>query len=108
MTDTVVASPTRLARGYSYSTPLTIERGEGYELITDDGSRFLDCIAGSGASNTGHCHPRVVAALQEQAGRLLHLSLVGRQVAFEAYAARLAGLVPVSEAKVFFTNSGTE
>src|SRR5438105_13562236 len=109
MTDTeTLASPTRLARVYSYATPLTIERGEGYELIADDGSRYLDCISGYGVSNTGHCHPRVVAAIQAQAERLLHLSLVGRQAAFETYAARLARVAPVRDAKVFFTNSGTE
>jgi 4-aminobutyrate aminotransferase len=109
MPDTeILASTTRLPRGYAYWTPLTIERGEGYELIADDGSRYLDCISGFGVTNTGHCHPRIVAALQAQAERLLHLSVVGRRVELEAYAERLARLAPVPDAKVFFTNSGTE
>jgi 4-aminobutyrate aminotransferase len=97
-----------LPQVYAFSTPLTIQRGEGYELIAEDGSRYLDCISGYGANSTGHCHPRVVAALQAQAGRLLHISLVGRRLELEAYAERLARLAPIPDAKVFFTNSGTE
>ena len=97
-----------LPRVYAFPTPLTIERGEGCDLITNDGSRYLDCIAGFGANSTGHCHPRVVAALQAQAARLLHISIVGRRSDFEAYAERLACVAPMPHAKVYFTNSGTE
>ena len=97
-----------LPRVYAFSTTLTIDRGEGYELIADDGSRYLDCISGFGANSTGHCHPRVVAALQAQAERLLHISIVGRRTDLEAYAERLARVAPMPHAKVYFTNSGTE
>jgi 4-aminobutyrate aminotransferase len=97
-----------LPRVYAFATALTIERGEGCELIADDGSRYLDCISGFGANSTGHCHPSVVAALQAQAERLLHISIVGRRADLEAYAARLAGVAPMKNAKVYFTNSGTE
>src|SRR4051794_31221770 len=97
-----------LARGYAFATPLTFARGEGCELIADDGSRYLDCIAGYGVNSTGHCHPQVVEALQAQAERLLHTSLVGRRSDLEAYAERLARLAPMPDAKVLFTNSGTE
>ena len=103
-----VVTASSLARGYAWATPLTIERGEGCELIADDGSRYLDCISGYGVNSTGHCHPRVVAAVQAQAERLLHSSIVGRRADLEAYAERLTRLAPMPDAKVFFTNSGTE
>ena len=48
-------------------TNLVVERGEGSWLITRDGERYLDYSAGIGVVNTGHAHPRVVAAIQEQA-----------------------------------------
>ncbi|MGZ6344924.1 MAG: aminotransferase class III-fold pyridoxal phosphate-dependent enzyme, partial [Candidatus Limnocylindrales bacterium] len=53
-------------------TDLVVERGEGSWLITLDGERYLDYSSGIGVTNTGHAHPRVVAAIQEQAARLLH------------------------------------
>jgi 4-aminobutyrate aminotransferase len=97
-----------LPRVYPFATSLRIERGEGYELITADGSRYLDCLAGYGANSTGHCHPRVVAALHAQAERLLHIGAIARRPDLEAYADRLAQLAPMPDAQVFFTNSGTE
>jgi 4-aminobutyrate aminotransferase len=97
-----------LARLYAYPTPLTIERGEGCDLITEGGERYLDCVAGFGVNSTGHCHPHVVASLQAQAERLLHLGAIGRRIDLEAYAERLARVAPMHDAKVFFTNSGTE
>jgi 4-aminobutyrate aminotransferase len=57
---------------WSRYTDLVIDRGEGSWLITLDGSRYLDYSSGIGVVNTGHAHPRVVAAIQEQAARLLH------------------------------------
>jgi 4-aminobutyrate aminotransferase len=89
-------------------TPLTIDRGEGCELIADDGSRYLDCIAGFGVNSTGHCHPRVVEAVQRQAERLLHTATVARRADLEAYATRLTQLAPLPDAKLVFTSSGTE
>ena len=53
-------------------TNLVVDRGEGSWLITTDGERYLDYSSGIGVTNTGHAHPRVVAAVQEQAARLLH------------------------------------
>lgn len=49
------------------------ERGEGAVITDPDGNEFLDFMAGFGACNTGHCHPKVVAAIREQAGKLLHI-----------------------------------
>ena len=53
-------------------TDLIIERGEGSWLITDDGERYLDYTSGIGVVNTGHAHPKVAAAIAEQATKLIH------------------------------------
>ena len=53
-------------------TNLVVDRGEGSWLITTDGERYLDYSSGIGVTNTGHAHPRVVAAVQEQAAKILH------------------------------------
>ena len=53
-------------------TNLDVDRGEGSWLITRDGERYLDYSSGIGVTNTGHAHPRVVAAVQAQAAKLLH------------------------------------
>ncbi len=52
--------------------PLFVERGEGAYLIDTAGRRYLDFTCGIGVTNTGHAHPRVVKAIQEQAARLIH------------------------------------
>src|SRR5918999_365524 len=53
-------------------TDLVIERGEGSWLVTVDGERYLDYTSGIGVTNTGHAHPRVSAAIAEQAARVIH------------------------------------
>ena len=53
-------------------TNLVVERGEGSWLVTRDGERYLDYSSGIGVTNTGHAHPRVVAAIQAQAAKILH------------------------------------
>ena len=53
-------------------TNITVDRGEGSWLVTTDGERYLDYSSGIGVTNTGHAHPRVVAAVQAQAAKLLH------------------------------------
>jgi 4-aminobutyrate aminotransferase len=98
----------RLSRAVAHTTPLELASGEGMELVAADGQRYLDFIAGYGACITGHCHPRVVAAIQEQAETLLHVSTVGHTAVADAYAERLCAAVPVDDAKLFFANSGTE
>ncbi|MGI9113181.1 MAG: aspartate aminotransferase family protein [Gaiellaceae bacterium] len=90
------------------STPLTFAGGEGAELIATDGTRYLDFVSGFGVTNTGHCHPRVVEAIRDQAATLLHVSTVGATEAARRYAERLCALVPIADAKLFFANSGTE
>ena len=52
--------------------PLTITHGEGCFVFDEEGRKYMDFTSGIGVTNTGHCHPRVVAAAQEQVGKLIH------------------------------------
>ncbi|MBA2331605.1 MAG: aminotransferase class III-fold pyridoxal phosphate-dependent enzyme, partial [Actinobacteria bacterium] len=90
------------------ATPLEFGSGEGAELIAADGTRYLDFVSGFGVTNTGHCHPRIVEAIRDQAASLLHVSTVGATEAASRYAERLCAVVPIADAKLFFTSSGTE
>src|SRR5688572_15935493 len=85
---------------------LAFERGEGTWLIATNGERYLDFTSGIAVNALGHAHPRLVAALTEQANRLWHVSNLYRIPEAERLADRLC---EVSFAdKVFFTNSGAE
>ncbi len=100
-----VVSPS-FTRGY----PLVAARGEGAIVEDVDGNRFLDFNAGIAVVAAGHCHPRVVRAIQEQAARLIHMS--GTDFYYESLvrlAEKLAALAPGGgERRVYFGNSGTE
>ncbi len=85
---------------------LAFERGDGAWLYTAAGRRFLDFGAGIATSSLGHNHPHLVAAIAEQAGRVMHVSNLYRVPQAERLAARL---VEASFAdSVFFCNSGAE
>lgn len=88
--------------------PHTIVRGEGCWVWDSDGRRFLDLYGGHAVALTGHCHPRVVAAIREQAGRLLFYSnAVSSDV--RALALRdLAETAPEGVSRSFLCNSGAE
>jgi acetylornithine aminotransferase/acetylornithine/N-succinyldiaminopimelate aminotransferase len=88
--------------------PFAPVRGEGSWVETSEGERFLDLYGGHAVCATGHCHPRVVAALREQAGRLLFYSNVVYSDVRAAAAERLVGCAPEALTKAFFCNSGTE
>ncbi len=95
---------------YTRVYPLAVERGYGAVIEDVDGNRFLDFTAGIAVCSTGHCHPRIVAAIQQQAGKLLHMSGTDFYYAPQGdLAKKLAEIAPGSGAKrVFFTNSGAE
>jgi 4-aminobutyrate aminotransferase len=103
--DSRVVSPS-YTRGY----PLVVERGEGCMVEDVDGNRFLDFNAGIAVVATGHCHPRIVKAIQQQAARLIHMS--GTDFYYEemiALAEKLAEIAPGAvERRVSFGNSGAE
>jgi 4-aminobutyrate aminotransferase len=103
--DARVVSPS-YTRGY----PLAVERGEGCMIEDVDGNRFLDFNAGIAVVATGHCHPRVVEAIQRQAARLIHMSCTDFYYeGMVTLAEKLAALAPGGvERRVSFGNSGAE
>ncbi|HVX11859.1 MAG TPA: acetyl ornithine aminotransferase family protein [Pirellulales bacterium] len=103
--DERVISPS-YTRGY----PLVAARGEGCVIEDVDGNLFLDFTAGIAVNATGHAHPEVVAAIIDQAKKLIHMSGTDFYYAPEIeLAEKLAALAPGSEPKkVFFANSGAE
>jgi len=95
---------------YTRVYPLVAQRGEGAMLEDVDGNRFLDFNAGIAVCSTGHCHPRVVEAIQTQAAKLLHMSGTDFYYRPQAeLAQKLAEIAPGDAAKkVFLSNSGAE
>ena len=85
---------------------LAFERGEGAWLFATDGTRYLDFAAGVAVNSLGHAHPRLVAALTEQAAKLWHVSNLYRIPEGERLAARLCAASFADT--VFFSNSGAE
>lgn len=87
---------------------ISVERGRGTRVWTSEGEEFIDLYGGHAVCATGHSHPRVVAAIQEQADKVLFYSnLVYSEIRAKA-AEKLVALAPESITKVFFCNSGTE
>ncbi|HEY3412336.1 MAG TPA: acetyl ornithine aminotransferase family protein [Armatimonadota bacterium] len=96
---------------YTRDYPIVAASGKGCWLTDEDGNEFLDFTAGIAVCSTGHCHPKVVEAIQAQASRLLHMSGTDFWYAPMAnLAERLAATTAwgVDDTRVFFTNSGTE
>ena len=98
------------APAYGRVYPLVVKRGRGVVIEDVDGNLFLDFMAGIAVANTGHSHPRVVQAIEEQADKFLHIC--GSDFYYEPMAQlaeKLSQLAPGAGTKrVFFTNSGTE
>jgi acetylornithine/N-succinyldiaminopimelate aminotransferase len=86
--------------------PVEFSSGSGCVLRDADGTEYLDFLSGIGVCNTGHCHPAVVAAVREQAARLIHVSNLFTTAPMVALAERLVARSFGSE--VFFANSGAE
>jgi predicted acetylornithine/succinylornithine family transaminase len=86
--------------------PVDFVRGEAARLWDADGNEYLDFLTGISVSSVGHCHPAVVAAIREQAGRLIHVG----NLYYTEPMARLARRLAESSlgGRVFFANSGTE
>jgi 4-aminobutyrate aminotransferase len=95
---------------YTRLYPLVVEQGSGAVIEDVDGNLFLDFTAGIAVTSTGHCHPEVVAAITDQANKLIHMS--GTDFYYQPQidlSQRLAELAPGDSPKrVFFTNSGAE
>jgi len=95
---------------YIKEYPLVIGGGQGAMIEDVDGNRFIDYMAGIAVSSTGYNHPEVVKAIQEQAGKFLHICATDFYFdGFARLAERLAQLAPgPSKKRVFLSNSGTE
>jgi 4-aminobutyrate aminotransferase len=99
-----------MSPSFTRAYPFVMERGEGCWVTDVDGNQFLDFTAGIAVVSTGHSHPKVVAAIEEQARRFLHMSGTDFYYRSEIeLAERLeAKILPGTPARVFFTNSGAE
>lgn len=99
-----------ISPSYTRSYPLVAKSGRGCVVEDVDGNEFLDFSSGIAVCSTGHCHPEVVAAIQKQAGELIHMS--GTDFYYEnmiTLAERLAKIAPMSgPVRVYYGNSGTE
>jgi 4-aminobutyrate aminotransferase len=98
-----------LSPALKQATPVQAVRGEGVHLIDTEGRRYLDFTAGIGVTSTGHCHPRVVSAAQEQVATLIHgqYTTVMHQPLLRL-AERMGDVLPAGLDSVFFLNSGSE
>ena len=87
-----------------------VEKAEGVYLYGPAGEKYIDLISGVSVSNTGHGHPRVVAAVKKQAGSYMHLMVYGEMIQSPQvkYAAKLAELLPKNLDVCYFVNSGSE
>ena len=99
-----------ISPSYTRSYPLVAKSGRGCVVEDVDGNEFLDFSSGIAVCSTGHCHPEVVAAIQKQAGELIHMS--GTDFYYEnmiTLAERLAKIAPMpGPVRVYYGNSGTE
>jgi 4-aminobutyrate aminotransferase len=102
--DQIVISPS-----YPRSYPFVMDHGRGTEVWDVDGNRFLDFAAGIAVTSTGHSHPKVVKAIQEQAEKFLHISADFYHDKWVQLGEKLDEIAPFKEDAVsFMTNSGTE
>src|SRR6201982_2022779 len=99
-----------ISPSYTRSYPMVAKSGRGVVVTDVDGNEFFDFSAGIAVTSTGHCHPEVVAAIQKQAGELIHMS--GTDFYYEnlvELAERLSHIAPMpGPHRVYYGNSGAE
>ena len=88
--------------------PLVAVRGSGTTIYDEAGRAYLDFYSGHAVTLTGHCHPRVVQAIQQQAAELIFYSNIVYNPVRSRYAERLISVAPEGFGQVFFCNSGAE
>jgi len=99
----------KLAPVWSKLTPLTVVRGEGATVFDDQGNAYLDATSGIAVTSTGHAHPKVVAAIADQAARFIHAQVnIYTHERLQELADRLDEVTPRSIDTFFFANSGAE
>jgi 4-aminobutyrate aminotransferase len=98
-----------ISASYPRFYPFVMDHGHGSEVWDVDGNRYIDLTSGIAVCSTGHCHPKVVQAIKEQADKFLHISSDYYHPIWIEFAERLAQIAPFKEpAKIFVGNSGTE
>src|SRR5487761_359426 len=92
---------------YAKSEPLIVERGEGSYLVDTAGRRYLDGVSSLWANVHGHHHPKITRAIQEQADRIAHSTLLGlTNVPAVELAQRLVALTPRGLRRIFYAENG--
>lgn len=109
MDDLESISESHISPVWTRYTSIVAERAEGAYVYDRDGTRYLDFTCGIGVTNTGHCHPKVVRAVQEQAAKLLHgqANIIFHPPLLEL-AEELRTIVPEELDCFFLSNSGAE
>jgi 4-aminobutyrate aminotransferase len=106
----VAADDRLISPSYTRSYPMVAKSGRGVRVTDVDGNEFLDFAAGIAVTSTGHCHPEVVKAIQDQAAELIHMS--GTDFYYEhmtTLAERLSAIAPMpGPHKFYYGNSGAE
>ncbi len=98
-----------ISNSYPRAYPFVMDYGKGTEVWDIDGNRYLDFAAGIAVNGTGHCHPQVVKAIQDQAEKFLHISSDFYHPIWVELGKKLDSIAPFEEDSVsFMTNSGTE
>jgi Ornithine/acetylornithine aminotransferase len=88
--------------------PVRIERGKGVRVWDSSGKEYIDCMGGYGVALVGHCNPRVVEAIKNQAEKLIVCHMSFYNDAREDFLRRMATIAPRGLSKIFFSNSGAE
>jgi LysW-gamma-L-lysine/LysW-L-ornithine aminotransferase len=88
--------------------PIKIDRGKGVRVWDASGKKYIDCMGGYGVALVGHCNPRVVEAIKNQAEKLIVCHMSFYNDARENFIRRIAAIAPRGLSKIFFSNSGAE
>jgi acetylornithine/LysW-gamma-L-lysine aminotransferase len=107
-TESIIATETSHTSGVYPKRAVAIVRGEGARLWDADGREYIDCVGGQGAANLGHANPAVVAAIREQAERLISCPEIFHNDQRAAYLTELVAALPPGLERVFLCNSGAE
>ncbi len=106
-TESIIATESAYTSGAYPKRPIALVRGVDATVWDADGREYIDCVGGQGAANLGHAHPAVVAAICEQAGRLISCPEIFYNDVRAAYLQELAAALPYT-ARIFLCNSGAE
>lgn len=88
--------------------PVRIDRGKGVRVWDTSGTEYIDCMGGYGVALVGHCNPRVVEAIKNQAEKLIVCHMSFYNDARGDFLSRMATIAPKGLSKIFFSNSGAE